>query len=64
MEDITPQGSASPVYRAKINEAQKALDVVERARIAEEQAAALETRKAPLRRLGLSDEEINLILGL
>lgn len=28
------------------------------------QAAALEARKAPLRKLGLTDDEINIVLGL
>lgn len=30
----------------------------------QEAAAALEARKEPLRRLGLSEEEINTVLGL
>jgi hypothetical protein len=64
MEDITPQGSAAPVYRAEVDEAQQAADTVERERIADEQAAALEARKAPLRRLGLTDKEIDTVLGL
>lgn len=29
-----------------------------------EQAAALEARKAPLRRIGLTDDEIAIVLGL
>lgn len=33
-------------------------------RIATEQAAALEARKEPLRRIGLTDEEIDTVLGL
>ena len=36
----------------------------DRERVAEEQAAALEARKAPLRRLGLTDDEINIVLGV
>jgi hypothetical protein len=64
MEDITPEGSAAPVYRAEIDQGQLAIDEAERARIAEEQAAALEARKAPLRRLGLTEDEINTVLGL
>lgn len=31
---------------------------------AAEQAAALEARKAPLRKLGLTEDEINTVLGL
>lgn len=64
MEDITPQGSAAPVYRAETDETQQAADVAERERIAADQAAALEARKAPLRRLGLTEDEINIVLGL
>jgi hypothetical protein len=64
MEDITPSGSAAPVYRAEVDEAQRAADQAEAARIADEQAAALETRKAPLRRLGLTEDEINTVLGI
>jgi hypothetical protein len=64
MENITPKGSAAPVYRAETDEAQQAADTVERERIAAEQAAALEARKAPLRRLGLTDQEIDIVLGL
>jgi len=37
---------------------------IENERIEAEAAAALESRKEPLRRLGLGEEEINLILGL
>ena len=36
----------------------------DRERVAEEQAAALKARKAPLRRLGLTDDEINIVLGV
>lgn len=64
MEDITPAGSAAPVYRAEVDEVQRAADQAEAARIAEEQAAALEARKAPLRRIGLTEDEINTVLGL
>lgn len=64
MQDITPVGSAAPVYRAEVDEAQQAADEAERARIAEEQATALEARKAPLRRIGLTEDEINTVLGL
>ena len=32
-------------------------------RIAAEQAVALEARKAPLRRLGLTEDEIDVVLG-
>ena len=64
MEDITPPGSAAPVYRAEIDEEQAAIDQAERARIADEQAALLEARKAPLRRIGLTEDEINTVLGL
>lgn len=64
MENITPTGSAAPVYRAEVDEAQRAADQIEAERIAVEQAAALEARKAPLRRIGLTDEEINIVLGL
>ena len=64
MEEITPTGSAAPVYRAEVDETQQAADETERERIADEQAAALEARKAPLRRLGLTEDEINTVLGL
>lgn len=64
MEDITPQGSAAPVYRADIDEAQQAADLIEAERVAAEQTAALEVRKEPLRRLGLTEDEINTVLGL
>ena len=64
MKEITPEGSIAPIYRAVVDEAQKAADTAEAERIASEQAAALEARKAPLRRIGLSDEEINIVLGL
>lgn len=64
MEDITPAGSAAPVYRAEVDEAQRAADQAEAQRIASEQAVALEARKAPLRRLGLTEDEINTVLGL
>lgn len=64
MEDITPAGSAAPVYRVEVDEAQRAADQAESARIASEQAAALEARKAPLRRLGLTEDEINTVLGI
>lgn len=63
MQDITPENSVAPVYRAEIDKAQQTADEAERARIAEEQAAALEARKAPLRRLGLTDDEIAVVLG-
>ena len=63
MEDITPAGSAAPVYRAEIDEAQRAADPATMQAAAQEQAAALETRKAPLRRLGLTDDEIAVVLG-
>lgn len=36
----------------------------EQERIAAEQAAAIEARKEPLRRLGLTEDEINTVLGL
>ena len=36
----------------------------DRERVTAEQQTALEARKAPLRKLGLSDEEINTVLGL
>ena len=64
MEDITPTGSAAPVYRADIDEVQQAADQAERERIQAEADAALEARKAPLRRLGLTEDEINTVLGL
>ena len=64
MEDITPAGSVAPVYRAEIDEEQQTADEAERARIAAEQVAALEARKAPLRRIGLTEDEINTVLGL
>lgn len=64
LEDITPADSIAPIYRAEIDEAQRAADKAERARIAEEQAVALEARKAPLRRLGLTEDEINTVLGI
>ena len=64
MENITPEGSAAPVYRAETDEAQQAADATERERIAAEQAAALDARKEPLRRLGLTEDEINTVLGL
>ena len=64
MQDITPEGSAAPVYRAEVDEAQKAADQAEAARIADENAAALEARKAPLRRLGLTEDEILVVLGI
>lgn len=38
--------------------------VDEQQKAQEAEAAALEARKAPLRKLGLSDEEINTVLGL
>jgi hypothetical protein len=43
---------------------QAAKDQAEQERIEQERAERLETRKAPLRRLGLTDEEINTVLGL
>jgi hypothetical protein len=64
MKNITPQNSVVPVYRAEVDEAQRAADQAEAERVAAEQAAALEARKAPLRRIGLTDEEINTVLGL
>lgn len=64
MEQINPSNSAAPVYRAAVDETQQAADEIERARIADEQAAALEARKAPLRRIGLTEDEINTVLGL
>jgi hypothetical protein len=36
----------------------------DRERAEAETTAALETRKAPLRRLGLTEDEINVVLGL
>ena len=63
MQDITPENSVAPVYRAEIDKAQRTADEAERARIAKEQSAALEARKAPLRRLGLTDDEIAVVLG-
>jgi hypothetical protein len=64
MEDITPPESIVPIYRAEIDEAQQAADQAERERIEAEQTAALEARKEPLRRLGLTEDEINTVLGL
>jgi len=64
MEDITPIESVVPVYRAPIDADQKAADAVEAQRIADEQAAALEARKAPLRRIGLTEDEITTVLGV
>jgi len=64
MENITPENSSVPIYRAEIDEAQQAADVAERERIAADQAAALDARKEPLRRLGLTEDEINTVLGL
>lgn len=64
MQDITPKGSAAPVYRAEIDETQQAADQAEAERVAAEQADALEARKAPLRRLGLTEDEINTVLGI
>lgn len=64
MQDITPTDSIAPIYRAEVDEAQKAADQAEAQRIADEQAAALEARKAPLRRLGLTEDEITTVLGV
>ena len=64
MEDITPSDSVVPVYRADVDVAQQKADQTERERVAAEQAAALEVRKVPLRRLGLTDDEINVVLNL
>lgn len=63
MEEITPEGSVCPVYREEVDKKQAAADKKERERIAAEQAAAVEARKAPLRRIGLTDDEIALVLG-
>ena len=63
MKDITPEGSIAPVYRAEVDESQRAADDAERERIAVEQVAAVEARKAPLRRLGLTDTEIDALIG-
>lgn len=38
--------------------------IAEQEKIKQEEAAALETRKEPFRRLGLTDEEIDKVLGL
>jgi hypothetical protein len=64
MKDITPEGSIVPVYRAEIDKAQQAADQAERERVAAEHAATVEARKAPLRRLGLTDTEIDTVLGI
>ena len=64
LQDITPDDSVVPIYRAPVDETQKAADNAERERIAEAQATAREARKAPLRRLGLTEDEINTVLGL
>ena len=64
MEEITPPESVVPVYRADVDVKQQKADQKERDRHAAEQAAALEARKAPLRRIGLTHEEINVVLGI
>jgi hypothetical protein len=64
MENITPRDSVVPVYRAEVDEAQRAADELERERLEAERIAALEARKAPLRRLGLTEDEINIVLGI
>ena len=64
MEEITPPESVVPIYRADTDVKQQKADQKERDRIDPEQAAALEARKAPLRRIGLTDAEIDVVLGL
>jgi hypothetical protein len=64
MEEITPPGSVVPVYRAEVDAKQQEADQKERDRVAAEHAEMLEPRKAPLRRIGLTDAEIDVVLGL
>lgn len=64
MEEITPPESVVPVYRGDVDVKQQKADQKERERIAAEHAEMLEPRKAPLRRLGLTDAEIDVVLGL
>jgi hypothetical protein len=52
--------------RDATDEEAAAIEVQHAAAIAEKAAAdaAIEARKAPLRRLGLTDDEIDIVLGL
>lgn len=52
------------VEETKQYEATVAAYEADQAKLAEETAAAVEARKAPLRRIGLTDDEINTVLGL
>ena len=59
-------GVQRPATEAETAEILAVQEKLQQEKIAATQAAeeALEARKAPLRRIGLTDEEINIVLGL
>jgi hypothetical protein len=66
MPTINDNGVDRPMTAEEVAayEERAATTNAEQAALEQQIADALEARKAPLRRLGLTDEEIDLVLGL
>lgn len=62
---INDNGNDRPMTADEATQYEQSLAEFEAAKAAadEQAAAALEARKAPLRRLGLTEDEINTVLG-
>ena len=57
IDDLVRDATPEEVAQIEADQAQREAEL-------EAAAAALEARKAPLRRLGLTEDEINTVLGL
>ena len=69
MKEITPEGSAVPIYLVPLTEEQLAeheqwaVEKVERQEVEEAKLAAKETAKNKLAALGLTEEEVSALIS-